>query len=110
MTAAMMIAASVACGSPSKSGVRKSIVATMQERDEQAGEPRANARAGADGAAREARVDREALQQAGAEVGGAERDELLVGIDLVAALRGERPRRADRLRQRDERQRDRSAR
>ena len=30
MTAAMMIAASVACGSPSKSGVRKSIVATIR--------------------------------------------------------------------------------
>ena len=77
-TAAMMIAASVACGSPSKSGVRKSIVATMQERDEQAGEPRPHAGSGSDGAAREARVDREALQQAGAEVRGAERDELLV--------------------------------
>ena len=81
-----------------------------QERDEQPGEPRADARAGADRAAREARVDRESLQEAGADVGGAERDELLVGVDLVAALRGERAGGADRLRQRDERESERSAR
>ena len=80
-----------------------------QHGDEQPREARPHARPGADGAAGEARVDREALQQAGAEIRGAERDELLVRVDLVAALRRERARGADRLRERDEREGERAA-
>ena len=80
-----------------------------QRRHDQPREARADACAGTDGAAREARVDGKALQQAGPDVRRAERDELLVRVDLVASLRCERARGADRLCQRDERQRQRAA-
>ena len=61
-----------------------------------------------DGAPREARVGGESLHEPGADVRCAERDQLLVRVDLVVALRGERSRSADRLGERDERERERS--
>ena len=53
---------------------------------------------------REAGVDGEPLEQARAEVGDAERDELLVGVHLVVVLGGEGARAGHRLREADERQ------
>ena len=53
---------------------------------------------------REAGVDGEPLQQAGAEVGDAERDELLVGVHFVVVLGGEGARAGDRLGEADQRE------
>ena len=70
------------------------------------GELRLDARRVGHGGPREAGVDGEPLQQAGAEVGDAERDELLVGVHLVVVLGGERARAGHRLREADQRERD----
>ena len=50
-----------------------------------------------DGRARAAGADREALEEAGQQIGGADARQLLVGVDLVAAPRGEAGRGGDRV-------------
>ncbi len=53
--------------------------------------------------AREAARDREAARERGAEIGGAQPDELLIGVHALALLRRERVRHRDRLDEADDR-------
>ena len=105
----MITAASVAWGRPSKNGVSQRIV-TMSITNTTS--PKSGLRtllASATDRAREARVRGEALEEAGEHVAAAERDQLLVRVDLVAVAPRYRPGGADRLGVRDERQRQAAA-
>src|SRR5512139_453550 len=57
------------------------------QRADDAGQLAAGARCFCDGGARRAAADRKALEEPGGEVGGAEPDHLLVGVDVAAGLR-----------------------
>ena len=98
----MISAASTASGRLSNSGVRNSTVTQDQAGGEQRRDLGAGACALVDGGLREAAAGGQAADEARAGVRGAERDQLLVGVDLVAVLGREGLRGAERLAEDDE--------
>ena len=103
-TAAMMIAARVACGNPSNNRRQVEHRRNHERSDDQPRETRPDTCTRPDRATGEACVDREALEQACPDIGRAERDQLLVRVDFVATFGRKRTRGTDRLGQRQERQ------
>ena len=87
MTAATTMAPRVASGSCSKSPVRKSRVMTVRTATKSPETCDLRPGAAVDRRLGEAAVDDHAGRQTGAGVGGAEAEELLVGVDVVAGAR-----------------------
>ena len=98
----MMSAARTASGRLLNSGVKAITVTIAEYRGDERRHLRARAGALVDRGLREAAAGGQAAHEAGAEVRDAERDHLLVGVDLVAVLRGERLRGPERLAEDDE--------
>ena len=107
MTATMMVAPSAAWGSDANTGVRNNTVGMIEQRCDDRCERRAGAGAVAHRCPGEAAGDRHAAEDAGCDVGHAEADELLVGVDLVAVSAGVDLGNGDRLHEADEGDRDR---
>ena len=79
-----------ASGTPRGPGRANSRAATTRHEDDERVQLGAAADRVADGGAAAAAADREALQEPGADVGGAEREELLVRVDRLAVPRPRR--------------------
>ena len=101
--ATMTTAASAVCGRSASSQLRNSSSRSDEAGADEAGELAAGAGLLGDGGARAAGGDGEALEEPGGDVGRADADHLLVGVDLVAAAGREARRRGDRVGQGDER-------
>ena len=93
--------ASAAAGCAAGPGTSTSI-STIARRADQAGHLGLRAGLLGDRGARAAGADREALEEAGGDVRGADPDHLPVAVDLLAGAGGERRRRGDRVGERDQ--------
>ena len=103
----MIVAASVAVGRLKNSGVRKAAVSAMPTAVKHAGHRRLGAGIEVHDRAGEAAGDRIAAGEGSGDIGGAERHQLLVGVDPLAPLGRERLRDRDRLDEADEADQDR---
>ena len=106
-TASMMSAASTGFGRSEKSGARTSSVSRTVTPGVSDASPVRAPGVVVERARRQARRDRHPLEEPGPGVGESLRDRLLVDVDLVAVLGGERPRVAGGLGEADQHQRDR---
>ena len=105
--AAMMTAARTGCGIAwTRPGTTTSI-SQHESRGDETGQLRLRPGLEGDRRPRAAGAHREAREEAGGQVGGADAGELLVAVDLVAAARGEAARGRDRVADGDERDPDR---
>jgi hypothetical protein len=103
----MMVAASVALGRKKISGVSATARRWPAPRREGPGSRRLGAGVEIHHRAREAARHRIAAGEGRAEIGGAEADQLLVGVDALALLGRQRLRDRDRLHEADDRDQER---
>ena len=103
-TASMITAASTGLGSSENTGASTSSVSTISDARRQRGQRCLGAGLVVERARREARRHRDPLEHTGTDVGHALRHRLLVDVDPVAVLRGERAGVAGRLREADQQQ------